>query len=401
MSDAPETPAPDPTPDPKAPESYYQKEAREKQEHAAKAAEIEADLLNSSRYDEFFAPYQPVVRVDFARSYTNQKMLWLRFGDFYARHLTGQLSQFENEAYQRLWDIQQKKLFDLQCQWRAELVQVPGVEVSCDFGLLAASIENSPVIPPITPAELDLYLAWVEQANYEEDLTDRWGGRFGWQNYDDVKAAYADEETDDFWAMEDVPEWYFFHNERTGNERLLQLPNLRGNKEEHYLDAWRDDNSAASEARQADAPPPPPPDPRPSYLDSEMSRTVRDEFARQFESAQLNRRREAYQAANRPSKYEDEELERVLSFLKELDEPVAIEAGPDWRLALRQAAYTHRKQKLLAHLPLAYEAYCQRQEWGIAHPPASSREYHGVGPIIREGILKGRELLGEPRDFNF
>lgn len=78
-----------------------------------------------------------------------------------------------------------------------------------------------------------------------------------------------------------------------------------------------------------------------------------------------------------------------------------IEAGADWRLAVRQAAYELRKRKLLEHLPLAYSTYRQRQEWNIAQPPASDGEPHDIGDIIRQAIKKGRQLLGEPEDFNF
>ena len=49
-----------------------------------------------------------------------------------------------------------------------------------------------------------------------------------------------------------------------------------------------------------------------------------------------------------------------------------IEAGDDWQPALRQASYAFRKRKLLESLPRAYEAYCQRLEWGISQPDRSN-----------------------------
>lgn len=382
--------------------SHYAKEAQQSQDYAALAARIEQDLRTNPRYDEFFAPYQPAVRESFVREYVTQKMFWVRFGNFYERHLTGRLTQFEEEAYLRLWDIQQKKLFDLQCQWRAELVQVPGVEVSCDFEDLACRIENCTVISPISEDELALYLRFIEQADYQEDIQDRGGHRFGWQNYDDVQAAYADEDDEEAsWLDEEVAPWYFYHNQHTGQDRLLQLPDIRGQKEKRYLDAWRADNRATHEAAQQTAPPPPPADPRPSYVGYEESKAMRDEFARQFESAQVNRQREAYQAANPPSEYEDEELERMLDFLGDLEETVPIEAGPDWRKAVIQAAYALRKRKLLLNLPLAFRAYRQRLEWGITQPPTSDDESYHLSPMIRKGILTGRKLLGEPENFDF
>lgn len=399
--ETPEQPAND-EPAKKPYHDYHQQEADKHQQQALVDEQVAEDLMSNPRYDAFFAPYQAQARAQFVRDYVRHRHLWTQYGDFYERHLAGQLTQFEEEAYVRMWDIQQKKLFDLQCEWRAELVTVPGVNTSADFDTLGGRIENCAVIPPITPVELEIYLDWVRQADYQEELQDNWG-RFSWQHYEDVKGQLdpeTDEENEGGFFFEQVSEWYEFHNQRTGNGRLLRLPNLRGQKEERYLDAWRDHNHAEREA----APPAAPaaaPDPRPAHIPYDELQNLLGTFAQQFESAALNRQRTSYETANPPSTWEDEELERVLIFLKDVDEPVPIAAGDDWRLALRQASYAFRKQKLLDSLPHAYEAYCQRQEWGIAQPACSEREPHSMATWYNKAILKGRKLLGEPKDFNF
>ena len=401
--EAPEQPANDEAPR-KPYHDYHQQQANKHQQQALVDAQVAEDVLHNPRYDAFFAPYQPQAREQFVRDYVSRRHLWTQYGDFYERHLAGRLTRFEQEAYIRLWDIQQKKLFDLQCEWRAELVAVPGVNTSADFDTLSGRIEHCTVIPPITPDELEMYLDWVRQADYEQDLHDTWGGRFGsWQRYDDVKAQLdpdSDDADENAFMFDEVSEWYEFHNQRTGNGRLLRLPDLRGQKEEHYLDAWRAHNQAEREAEPAPAPTTPP-DPRPTHIPYDEAQNLHGVFAQQFESAALNRQRTSYEAANPPSTWEDEELERVLDFLKDVDEPVPIAAGDDWRLALRQASYAFRKQKLLDSLPQAYEAYCQRQEWGIAQPARSEREPHTIATWYNEAILKGRKVLGEPNDFNY
>ena len=79
-----------------------------------------------------------------------------------------------------------------------------------------------------------------------------------------------------------------------------------------------------------------------------------------------------------------------------------LEAAPDWRAALRQAVVETRRQQLLAHLPQVFEDYQLRQAQGISHPEAKEPQWrNGTGKYIREYLLDGRELLGEPRDFNF
>ena len=402
--------ADDETPEPPADEEaakkpyhdYHQQQADKHQQQALVDAQVAEDLMHNARYDAFFAPYQPQVREQFVRDYVSRRHLWTQYGDFYERHLAGQLTQFEQEAHVRLWDIQQKKLFDLQCEWRAELVAVPGVNTSADFDTLGGRIENCTVIPPIAPAELEMYLDWVRQADFEEELQDHWSGR-SWQQYDDVKTQLdpeAEGANEHGFMFGEVSEWYEFHNQRTGNGRLLRLPDLRGQKEERYMSAWR----AHNQAKQAANPPPvpsTPPDPRPAHIPYDEAQQLRGVFAQQFESAALNRQRTSYETANPPSTWEDEELERVLDFLKDIDEPVPIAAGDDWRLALRHASYAFRKQMLLDSLPHAYEAYCQRQEWGIAQPACSEREPHRIATWYNKAILKGRKLLGEPKNFDF
>ena len=395
--DMPLTPSAD---DPKPYYDYHQKEAEKHQQMALEDEQVAQDVLHNPRYDQFFAPYHPRVRTNFVRDYVSRRHLWRQYGDSYERHLTGQLTQFETEAYTRLWDIQQKKLFDLQCQWRAELITVPGVRYSGDFNALAGRIENCDAVPPITEAELEMYLAWVRQANYGEDLYEPWGGRFEWQDHGEVKRKLNPSDDDDdenAWSFSEISEWYSFHSLHTGGERLLNLPDLRGEKEEYYLRAWqkRERQQPAPDVAAAPAAP------LPTYAPEPEREVMQGEFARQFESSQLNRQRDAYETANPPDEWEDEELDRMLDFLKELRLPVPIEAGADWRVAVREAAYNYRKQQLLQNLPTAFEAYCQRREWGIAQPSLSEQEYTEYANFQEKCILDGRELLGEPRNFDF
>lgn len=410
----PEQPAPDAAAS-KPYHDYHQQEADKHQQQALVDARVAADVLTNPRYDAFFAPYQPAAREQFVHDYVSRRHLWAQFGDFYERHLTGQLTQFEEEAYERLWDIQQKKLFDLQCVWRAEQATVPGVETSADFDTLGSRIENCTAIPLITPEELDLYLAWVEQADYEQQLRYHRATRYysARQYYEDAKRELdrdPDAPDEDAFRFDEASEWYEFHNQHTGTGRLLALPDLRGSKEKRYLNAWRAHNHAlreaevAAEAEAAAAAPVVPPDPRPARLSYYEAQDLLGAFAQQFEPAVLNRQRVSYEAANPPSTWEDEELAQVLRFLDDVEEPVPIAAGDDWRLAVRQASYAYRKQKLLTSLPQAYEAYCQRQEWGIAQPACSDDDdddAYSIASWYNDAIRAGRKLLGEPEDLDF
>jgi hypothetical protein len=60
-------------------------------------------------------------------------------------------------------------------------------------------------------------------------------------------------------------------------------------------------------------------------------------------------------------------------------------------------------QKLIRMIPIEYVEYLFRNETGIAHPYDYMREASRRQQLegFKEMILRGRELKGEPRDWNF
>ncbi|MBC8081733.1 MAG: hypothetical protein H7Z21_00850 [Hymenobacter sp.] len=384
---------------------YHQEEANKHQSQADTDAAVAKDVLTNSRYDEFFAAYQPQVREDFAYRYVQLRQHWVEDGQYSEKHPARRLSLHEREAYTALWAIQQKKLFDLQCRWRAEEVrEVPGVVIIDDFDTLAVGIENCQAVPPITADELALYLDWVRQADYARDLNDMHDQRFGWQKHRLLKETLAPDAPPAVGRViptpKIVPDWYRFHNRHTGHDRLLYLPDLRAPKEERYLDAWREGEREQTAITQAAGPPP---DPRPKTLPMEEHRALASTFARLFEPPRLNRWREMSELLHPPVSEATRELQFIVARMQIADEPVPVAAGADWREVTRQAHYAYCHRKLLEYLPLVYEAYLQRQDWGIAHPSRFEWEVgkYDMAQFTRQWILAGRVRLGEPEDFDY
>ena len=371
--------------------------------------DIKQDLLTHPRYADLFAPYHPEAVARFAASYANQKFNWQWRGPQAEFAQTEALSQLSEAAYNRLWDIQRKKLFDLQCRWRAGQLTQPGLDCTYDFGTYDAAIENCPVLDPISPDELDLYCEFVRQAvDFDDDVLDCYRNGDGclprdWQDYNGLR-LHAQEEAadtpDDERQADDPPAWYEFHNLRTGHDQLLALPDLRGPLEAPYIQAYYAARHAAHDARPT---PPPPADARPTYLTTAQAAALEHALLHQFETPKLRRQQAAY-LLEQAREADDEQVEADFAYLKALgpDEAVPLEAASDWRMALRQAVLKTRRHQLLAHLPQVYEAYLLRQAQGISHPEAKEPQWrNGTGKYIREYLLDGRELLGEPRDFNF
>ena len=392
----------DPAKEPLDAGTYYRKQAAENVQHAQSAAETEQELLRNARYDAFFAPYHPQVREHFARGYAQRKLLWVNYGDFYARHLSGQLSYFENLAAERLWDIQHKKLFDLECRWRAEQLTLPAIETTYDFWPMRDRIENCPLLPAITETELDFYLQFVAQApDFDEDVLNDGDDLGSFDEYSDYREWEADDDTG-----RELPAWYEFHNQRTGHGQLMRLPDVRGGKEERYMQAYGANFRAELEQKQRDnpLPPAPPHDPRPSWLYHRDEAALIQQFARQFEPIQVRQRMEAYETANQERSDDDvrdDDIQEAVDFLNDIHEPVPIEAGPDWRQALLKTVSEFKRRKLLEHLPPAYEAYVMREQVGIAHPQVHDKRTSRIHEALKKQVLDGRKLLGEPENFDF
>jgi hypothetical protein len=385
--------------------SYNQEEADKHQAQANIDAEVAEDVLTNPDYDEFFADYQPQVRESFAHLYVLERQGWVRNGQ-HSEKRPGRYNLYDREAYTTLWAIQQKKLFDLQCRWRAEEVRdVPGVVITDDFATLSNSIENCPALTPITPEEFALYLDWVRQADYERDLGYYLDAKFAWQKYRTIRLALAPDAppsaervTPEVGA---VPEWYRFHNAHTGHDRLLYLPDVRGAKQERYWDAWREKlREEEAIARAAGAPAP---DPRPSYLPSEKNHELAVSFAQRFEDARLNRWRETAQLLNPRITDEERAFQHLTNRLLIIKEPVPTVVGANWRDTTRLTFHAYARQQLLENLPRVYEEYQQRQEWGIAHPSRDDSEFrrYDIASYFRGTLLEGRVRLGEPEDFDF
>ena len=367
--------------------------------------EIKQDVLTNPQYDEFFAAYQPRVRENFASTYSSQKFLWeWRGADAEADRGYAQ-GRFHAAAYNRLWDIQRKKLFDLHCRWRAGHLTLPEIACSYDFAAQDAIIENGTLVPPITADELDMYCDFVRLTSDFDDVLDTNGGSWleprDWQGYEEMRLYEQefDQNVPDYQRRGvHAPAWYDFHNMRTGHGMLLGLPDVRGPLELHYRNA----DAAAYKAKLDARPPTPPPaDPRPAHI---SPYELLDDFVEEFEPPKLQRFRAAYQEAEAREEA-NRQVEEDFAYLKVFgpDEIVPIEPASDWRVALRRTVQESQRQHLLAYLPEVYEEYLMRLEMGISHPEANEPEFrHGLhrnwGP---DQILNGREALGEPRNFDF
>lgn len=345
--------------------------------------ELEENLFIETYFDGYHASSS----ANFIDNYLNQKYLWHKYGDFYREQAERKRSKWINQAHEQLEAILQKKLFDLQCLWRAEQIQLDGIEVSFDFNIWKDDIMNCPFIDTITKEDVDLYNEFLLQGNIElRDLT-----YHDWQNYDEIKdeCAYNYEQNT-------TADWYQFHNNRTGNGSLLLLPDKRGDKETFYKQLKFAATAAANSGKQPE---------HTIALDSRpfldfYDKQIIESFVNTFEESEVRKKHKNYTEGRGQTNYDAMHYREVFETIMSLDDPLPIVSNGDFKDAMIKAYNDYCLKKIAEHLPLAHEQYLFNKKMGFSSEKKDNM-YSDMREHIIERILDGRELHGEERSLNF
>lgn len=347
-----------------------------------------AELEKSTVIKDWLKNYRFDGGPDFCKSYAAEKFNWLEWGQLYAEQIEKKELKWLTDAEHHLKIIQQKKLFDMQCLWRAEKIKIKEVDICFDFKVWEHDVFNCPFLEPITEEDVQLYMLYLQDVNC--DVGTRLGFMEEWQDYDEIKEAYnTDNETGNF------PEWYDFYNGRRGTGVYMQLPDVRGNKEDFYRDIWF---AAKEEKQKQENKPPYVPDTRPflSVHDKEQIKF----FVTTFEDKETQRLFNAYTKEMRHIRSgAKESIDEMVDLLMEADEYVPMQAHYNWFEALEICVKNYKCKKISEALPEAYSQYRMNIDNGIAFP--AEKRYQDVRKVWADSIIQGRVLNGEPADFNF
>jgi hypothetical protein len=348
-------------------------------------ARIIQELEENEEVQKYLEPYGEFLRDTFLESYTHHKYMWIQYADSYERQAESDALEYRPDAEECLWEIQQKKLFDLQCHWRAGEISLEGVQVTIDFRHWDHNIKLCPFLEPITEEEVDMYISYLESSN-----TNPRHKMIGWQEYVSFKREYQNE------TGGVMPDWYEFHNSRTGNSALFLLPDRKGEAEDRYLKAKR--QQEVKEQKKAGTYKEPNPGvPRPEI--SAYDRKDVEAFIRKFESkAEYTRYLHFRNSKDKGDLNETIEVE--LRLLQNSTEPIPIESHSDWREAIQLAADAYKNRMIARAMPTVYEDYLFKQQTGISHTAGSSEKRKWV-KIYKQRILEGRKVLGEPENFDY
>jgi hypothetical protein len=287
----------------------------------------------------------------------------------------------------------------MQLLWRADKLIIPGIEIAEDFRTNSDDLMDCMFIEKITREDVDAMKEFMCQPNFAEFMS--WIA--GWQDYDFLMQENDGEEE----AY--MPAWYTFYDQRMGTGPLLSLPNIRGEKEQAYKERfyqWNQEQPKVKPERGE-------PYVTPIFLrgmragDSEYTKfmnTFENDYFLYLNQRHLDEKIPTYK------NYEEDDMYSALEILKYADKKVPIEAGDSWYEEVIKAANKYKNELMAEYLDDVYVEYLYKRElftdMGITSSKSGDENIHlefwkQQRKTTAEQILKGRELCGEPRDFNF
>jgi len=349
--------------------------------------QLKEDLYCSPRYRNFFDSYDEETIHSFVEAYANKKAFYIIHGKELLQKEEVRQLYFHNLAENLIWEIQQKKLFDLQCLWRAEKVILKDVKVTKDFFSLEASIKSCPHIEPVTRDELQLYIDYL----FSDDYSDK-DYYMQWQDYDFIKNQSL------MFCNSGIPAWFRFFDKQVHGKNMHDLADIRGEKEFFYLDLLNKKNSSVKKLHEDvqnenNA--------KPSL---HFNFKTLEFFINTFEDKSIVN---YFYAAEKisPELSKNAELDESLQLLTGSDENIPIHANNDWKDAILEAAKILKTKKIAEALWIVYDQYMIRIQTKL--PFYNEDENIRQQLILRNienyksQILKARVLNGEPEDFNF
>lgn len=360
--------------------------------------QTEDELRNNPVIQQYFSKFDKNSVDGFIRNYAVKKSVYVTQGPVIINSREQQELKFKVLAEEALWSIQQKKLFNLQCQWRAEQIKLKGIEHSAQFFLLSANIQHCPYITPISRVELDLYINYLESGNV--------GNLYwldSWQDYESFKSDHlhfidADDSDRNMMATR-IPAWYSFYDYHMGTDILMTLPDTRGEKEKKYRSLARKHQSQEIKKQNLTRKH----DRRPFI--NPFDNNVIENFINEFEDKKLFKYFKAVEGFN--NKLEANiDVEEAINTLKQACEAISLNSSEDWREAIIESAKNFELKQIASILPVVFQEYHFRRESGINYSLSEidkkkTESAFQLCETTRKQILLGRMLSGEQEDFNF
>ena len=383
--------------------------------------QFKEDLKTKPEYLDYYAKFDPASIDAFVDRYAGIKFQMFQNRDGYKHGTESFKARFIELADKCIDYILQKKLFNLQCQWRAGLIDLPMVQISREFDYWSRRIRACPFIPLVTPEDIDLCTAFLEK-EYDFFVDAHFIGN-KWQDYDTFKDYLNREENEDDESEEEVPfslynsiypPMYLYFDTYQNTSSLINLPDLRGEKEDVFINLAYHIERIEKEEREKLEPkdvtpaalvPREPYKPNLFWGDNEIktfveaveNQEVIEAHGYYFDNYHLDR---------------DYEFEECFMYLRDFKEPFPIEANDDWREAIQLMLRRQTQLRAADLLPYVYEAYLLEfdEPHNFKKIVADKIARHKYDPEdslwqliekYKRLILKARKACREPEDFDY
>lgn len=345
-------------------------------------------LKTSEKGMAFFEKYHPDSVKHFYNQYISNRQLIVQEAQL---SLKAELSPrfFSNTVEDYFYYIQQKKLFEKQCLWRAKKIDIPCIKCSADFIYWQFAIKSCHFIDLVTPQEVELLKQFLRE--HGEDLNISVWATPDFQNYVNIKSG------------EDSPLFYEYWDEHFGTGHLLKLEDVRGKIESGYRAYIHKENLAKAESQAQSAPSERPKRLVPFYEDAFMS-----EMVEQFEHKDYKRIYYKYKEKEKKKKSNvDVDIKDLIELSDDVPAKFPIVTKYDsWRSNVAATISKYRHGVYADEMDDFYDVYNLHHEMELPielddHNIKEMKSYQFIAEMVREQIMKGRELAGEPRDWSF
>lgn len=352
-------------------------------------------VANNTELQAFLSQFSETSVDYFIKDYIRQR----RFVVGIYKHILSYELKFSNQdksnAEEFFWQIQHKKLYEAQCLWRAGKIDIPQIKITHDFRYWQHSVKHCPFIEPVQPEDIELLKQFLLEKGHELMVNGFWGLSF--HDYDEFRSE-DDDEGDSFY-----PPFYDYWDLRRGTGQIRRLPDVRGEQEDHYLSLYRN-------REKEEAPITSTFDPTYEYKPflNSYNEDLVETFIKVSGDTEFLRYYKKHNERNEDTA-EDEEYSlhelKVLSKGMPRDYPLEIRSL-SWRKNIMATISKYKHELYASYLDEIYESYCLEREMGLELDLDDKQIWHmeaerQVSVRVRDYILQGRELAGEPRDWSF
>ena len=350
-------------------------------------------LQTEERFVTYFKQFNPKSAEEYIKYYATRKVNWFESATDLRNWEKRKVKERMKDCFSAFIEIQQRKLFNAQCLWRAEKIKLQDIEICYDFKYWENHIFGCRDISPINEEDIELYTRFLRETPYNLQFDDY----HDYQEYDDFKTAKRETGS----AFEDNS-WYSYYDIHEGTGYYLDLPDIRGQKEEKYMDIYRDDDRAKNPEKYVY--PNPKADNRPSldwYGGDFMANFVKTHETPAFYRMYLQ------DVKDRELNELNEKVDYNLAVLEEIPiDYLAIEPADDWRTAVALTVERYRRENVISLLPEAFEMYLKHlgHDWNYPGKSEYADRYDSYKSICKhwkETLISARVLNGEPADLNF